>query len=295
MGLSKAFTVPAAPTAIRISYERPTFDTSVNQIKDAFEVAVLGDDGSPLALTVGKDRDAAFNWTELLDPLSADGTELSGTTSGTTSGTITVNLAVLPPATAAKPVLRLVNNDSDTATGVRISRVDFVAATSAAPAASVAPAERQKAATSPDLAVLSDVTPSAILDYGRTTLTDQNTILTTDVRLRNAGTYALAGRAVAVVGNVSDPSVRVLDSDGYTTNGLPYFDLTPELNGTVLKPGQVSNSRTLRFANPNRERFTYDVQVMAGLDHNPLFTTSPVLMIQAGAAYQYPALRSSMD
>ena len=62
MGLSKAFTVPAAPTAIRISYERSTFDTiSVNQIKDAFEVAVLGDDGSPLALTIGKDRDAAFN------------------------------------------------------------------------------------------------------------------------------------------------------------------------------------------------------------------------------------------
>ena len=104
-----------------------------------------------------------------------------------------------------------------------------------------------------------------------------------------------AGRVVAVVGNVSDPSVRVLYPDGYTANGLPYFDLTPELNGTVLKPGQVSNSRTLRFANPNRERFTYDVQVMAGLDHNPLFTTSPVLMIQAGAAYQYPALRSSMD
>lgn len=283
----KSFTVPASPTTVRVTFDAPQFDTtSVGGIRDAFEIAVLGADGSPLALPVVAGRDAAYNWSEQLAPVAGPGTTESVDGS---IRTVDVNLSALPVGTAAKVVLRLVNDDTDNGTTVRVRRVDFVAATSTAPSGSPPPADRQPAATPPDLATLADVTPSAKAEYGLTTLTDQDSQLTTAVSVRNTGTYPVAGRLVVAIGNLSDPAVGVLGPDGYTSDGRPYFDFTPELKGTVLLPGQATAARTLKFSNPSRQRFTYDVQVLAGLDHNPVFNTTPVTQVQAGSVYRYAA------
>ena len=63
----------------------------------------------------------------------------------------------------------------------------------------------------------------------------------------------------------------------------------------TLTAGGKSDSQTIRFTNPNRTRFTYDLQVLAGLDHAPVFTSTPVALIQAGQTYRYVAQATDPD
>ncbi|MGL6073447.1 MAG: FG-GAP-like repeat-containing protein [Fimbriiglobus sp.] len=264
VGLSKAFTIPATPTAVVVSFDAPIFDgRSQGLVKDAFEIAVLGADGSPLALPTMTGRDAAFNWTEGFDALGGPATSVNKTAA-------MVTLTGIPAGTAAQLVMRLVNNDSDTTTSVRLRRVDFVAATGSVPTGVETAGMRTASAV--DLAPLSDVTPSIEPVYGRTTLTEENTLLSVDLGLKNIGGYPVVGNAVLAISNLSDPNVAVMNPDGFTADGRPYVDLSREL-GAGLMPGATTASRLVQFTNPNRERFTYDVQVLAGLNSAPRFGT----------------------
>ena len=285
VGLSRAFTVPADPTAIVVTFDAPNFDTtSAGRVNDAFEIAVLAADGSPLALPTASGRDAAFNWTEGLVPIGGPATTVA-------TNTVTLNLSALPTGTAAQLVLRLVNNDADTGTFVRIRRVDFVTATVAAPAG-VTTAGLRPSGGSVDLSMLADVTPSIEPVYGRTTLTEENTILTADLSLRNVGGYPVVGSAVVVVNNLSDPDVGVLNPDGFTADGRPYFDLSAELAGS-LAPDGATPSRLIRFTNPNRERFTYDLDVLAGLNRAPRLDT--LADADATVGQSFSALATATD
>ncbi|MGL6073356.1 MAG: FG-GAP-like repeat-containing protein [Fimbriiglobus sp.] len=264
VGLSKAFTIPATPTAVVVSFDAPIFDgRSQGLVKDAFEIAVLGADGSPLALPTMTGRDAAFNWTEGFDALGGPATSVNKTAA-------MVTLTGIPAGTPAQLVMRLVNNDSDTTTSVRLRRVDFVAATGSVPTGVETAGMRTASAV--DLAPLSDVTPSIEPVYGRTTLTEENTLLSVDLGLKNIGGYPVVGKAVLAISNLSDPNVAVMNPDGFTADGRPYVDLSREL-GAGLMPGATTASRLVQFTNPNRERFTYDVQVLAGLNSAPRFGT----------------------
>lgn len=285
VGLSREFTAPSEPTAIQVSFEAPSFDAaSDGLIRDAFEIAVLGEDDSPLALPTAEGRDAALNWTEGFTATGGPATTLI-------SGVATLNLSAIPAGTKAQLVVRLVNNDADTETSVRISRVDFVAASGSAPTGVPANGlpEVQGAI---DLQSLVDVTPSIGVVYGRTTLTEENTILTTDLALRNDGIYAVSGEAVAVIGNLSDPTVAVLNPDGFTPDGRPYFRF---LLSSGLTSGESTLSRLIRFTNPGRERFTYDVQVLAGLNRAPVLSPLADAEIVAGQSFTTKAIAADPD
>lgn len=282
------FTVPAASTQVQVTFTAPSFDTaSVGNIRDAFEVAVLGKDGQPLALPTAAERDASFNVSEGLTAISAPGTT-------TTATTVSVNLSSLPAGTEAKLVLRLVNNDTDDGTFVDVSRVDFLPTASAAPTG-VTPTIEPGSAGKVNFETLNDVTPSLRADYGRTTLTDERTVLTTDVSIRNLGVYNIGGRLIVAVGNLSDPAVNVLEADGVTPDGRPYFDFTNYLTSGVLNPGDSTARRTLRFSNPNRERFTFELEALAGLNRAPVFTSSPPTAVEAGNKLSYSAMAEDAD
>lgn len=288
VAVSKVFTVPASPTVVQVAYEVPFFDsTSQGNIRDAFEVAVLGANGAPLALPIADERDASFNASEGLGTLGGPGTT-------TATGIVRINLASLPAGTQAQVVLRLVNNDTDNLTSVVINRIDFLATLATAPTG-VTPVIEPGSAGAVDFTTLNDVSPSVKAAYGRTTLTDENTILTTALSLRNVGTYAVGGRVLLAIANLSDPAVSVLHADGVTPDGLPYFDFTKYLTNGVLNAAGVSAARTLQFINPNRERFTFEIQVLAGLNHAPVITSTPTLQIEATHAYSYDANATDVD
>ena len=115
VALEAAFTVPAVPSAIQFRYSSLAFDaTDPTFINDAFEVALLDPDGNSLVESYTPGRDAYFNITEDSATATSVGVIVDG-------HTISVGLNGLPAGTEATVVFRLVNNDSDTNSTVRLA------------------------------------------------------------------------------------------------------------------------------------------------------------------------------
>ncbi len=120
LAIEAPFRVPNSPTALRFTFDQLSFDTSSPAfVNDALEIAMLDPEGNPLGKTFAPGRDAAFNVTEgeaasFSDGVSADGHQ------------VYVGLNGLPAGMSGKLVVRLVNNDSDTNTSVRLTDVALV-------------------------------------------------------------------------------------------------------------------------------------------------------------------------
>jgi hypothetical protein len=129
------FTVPSKPTAVMFSYDNLIFDTTdPDFINDAFEVALVDEDGNSLVATYTSGRDAYFNITEDLPEVTGAGVVVDGQT-------VTVGLNGIPVGTAATLIFRLVNNDADENTTVRIVDFQLIASDlqALAPSAAAAP------------------------------------------------------------------------------------------------------------------------------------------------------------
>ena len=55
--------------------------------------------------------------------------------------------------------------------------------------------------------------------------------------------------------------MTVKSPDGTTEDGMPFFDLTDQLQGGTLDPGETTNNRTIVFKNPSRKPFTVQTGV----------------------------------
>ncbi len=141
--VEKMLRVPANPSTLEITFELPAFDTaSVGLIGDAFEVALVDAGSRPLTYTIQgasgvtpasqatpatlpASPDACFNVTEGRDPFRASGTALHPDPSNLATETLAVEISHLPPGSMARLVLRLVNNDADDLSSVRVTDLRF--------------------------------------------------------------------------------------------------------------------------------------------------------------------------
>jgi hypothetical protein len=137
VSLERLITIPSSPDKLRFEYSGLSFDTSDgNSIKDAFEVALVDPTtGVPLTPTVAGGRDAYFNRTEDVDAPQAQGVTDTHATSD--SGVVSVEIDDLTPGSSAKVILRLVNNDDDRETTVRIGDATEAASVSISGAGAV--------------------------------------------------------------------------------------------------------------------------------------------------------------
>ncbi|TWU37529.1 tRNA nuclease WapA precursor [Novipirellula aureliae] len=126
VGLERSVVVPETPSAIQLQYEALSFDTdSSGFVRDAFEIAYVDQDGNPLVQNYIAGRDALFNVTEGVAPAHRAGIVVDG-------NTITIGLNGLPVGTQGKLIVRLVNNDDDTKTTVKLTSFSMVSSTLAA-------------------------------------------------------------------------------------------------------------------------------------------------------------------
>ncbi len=126
VGIEQDFIVPATPSAIEFRFDDLTFDTTSSGLaKDAFEVAFVDQEGNSLVQNYLPARDSFFNITEGAQPLYRSGIVVDG-------NKITVGLTGIPTGTQGTLIVRLVNNDSDTNSSVRIADFRIVASTLAA-------------------------------------------------------------------------------------------------------------------------------------------------------------------
>lgn len=117
VALERPFVVPPGATSLQFSFTELSFDfADPDSINDAFEAALLDEHGRTLAHTIGAGRDAFFNITEDQSVALGTGAEISGDE----VQTVVLDLSGVHAGAQAKLVFRLVNNDRDTTTSVKI-------------------------------------------------------------------------------------------------------------------------------------------------------------------------------
>ncbi|MEM8734472.1 MAG: putative Ig domain-containing protein, partial [Planctomycetota bacterium] len=299
---SRRLTIENENTALRIQFSTPEFDeTSQGDIRDAFEIEVHDADGNSLMLPFDAGRDAVFNWTEGLEPSAGPNATLSQDAE-TGVQTLALNLGGLAVGTEYTFSARLVNNDDDTQSSVRLLGFEIGEAMQDAVAgAAFASLARARTAVAPlEWSRLSDVTGSVRLAYGRTNLEGENQRLGTEATLENLGGQTYLEQIVLVIDQVSDVDINAWQPDGLTSDGKPYVNfsslLTQDGIGASLKPGEMTEARVLRFLSEARDQFDFEYRVFARVNAEPSgFSSEPVTAIEAGSSYQYTAEASDPD
>ncbi len=108
--------ITANTRQLSFDYETQFDINDVDSINDAFEVALLDAEGNSLVHTISGDRDAFFNLTEG-EPL------VGGVNTVVDGATVKLDLSHIAVGTTANLVFRLVNNDADNDTTVRITSI----------------------------------------------------------------------------------------------------------------------------------------------------------------------------
>ncbi len=113
VSLERNVDIPRDPGLFRFTYEA-AFDTSDRDfINDDFEVALVDEHGQPVALPIEAGRDSYFNQTEE-EPVA------TGPSASTGQECVDLDIANLTPGDRYRLMLRLVNNDDDTGSQVRL-------------------------------------------------------------------------------------------------------------------------------------------------------------------------------
>lgn len=140
--MERTFSIPTNAGLLAITYAGPAFDsTATNRMRDAFEAALVDTTGRPLTFTIQgaagvaaagdstpqvlpASPDAFFNHSDGKSPFVAPGAVVIPSTLNPQLSTLLVDISSLA-ANSAKLILRLVNNDADHSTTVRITDVGF--------------------------------------------------------------------------------------------------------------------------------------------------------------------------
>ncbi|HSH94684.1 MAG TPA: LamG-like jellyroll fold domain-containing protein, partial [Roseimicrobium sp.] len=287
-----------AKTTISFRYKDLAFDgttqtspISATRVRDGFELALLGADGKSAVPVIGTGRDAFFYSGEgLAAPVRAQGVNVRTEA----NGEVVVSLSVvgLLPSTPVKLVARLVNDDGDTATEVKVTEPKFTRDSVTAPWAPLAvdPGAAFGAATL-DWAQYAAVPAGygVTTEYNTASWAEKAQVLHVEAGLKNTAPAARHGRHVVVVKGISDPLVRVLNGDGLTPAGESYFDLGAAVTNGKLDAGQISKFRTIQFYNPGGVAFTWSAVVNVVPNKAPTWSSAPITEGFYGKPYVYAA------
>ncbi|OPF18912.1 hypothetical protein B1L04_05655 [Microcystis aeruginosa KW] len=284
----QTISVPVDSSFLSFTYNDLNFDTTdPDSINDAFEVALVDAQGNSLIHTIQPNRDAFFNITENQPSAVASGVSIAGMT-------VKVNLTGVTPGDATL-IFRLVNNDSDTQTSVRIRDIQLLAGdeTIAPP---VTP-EIEPAAISQiiDFSQLSDINSSLNAEYLRTSFNEDSKTLYADFVVRNQGEYVVDSPLVVAIKSISNPTVQVVGATGITPEGLPYYNLSDLVDSNTLDPDEITQSKTLAFLNPQEVQFTYKLVFLGKLNTAPNFISDPDIEALINKPYIYDADATDLE
>ncbi|MBE9061400.1 putative Ig domain-containing protein [cf. Phormidesmis sp. LEGE 11477] len=277
---TQSVTVPDDPSSLSFTFDADFDTASIGEIRDAFEVALLDQDGRSLVHTVGSNQDVFFNLTEGVAQESAAGVSIDG-------NRITLDVSDLAPRTEAQLVFRLVNNDDDTQTTVRINSIEV--SSESGGDLSITPSRTGAVTQAVDLTRLEDVSGWLRPAYGQTSFNGDTAELLVEVAAQNVSAYPVRDQLVMVVESISDPSVSVVKPDGRTPEGKAYFNLSSLLGDEVLASEETSEFLQLVFRNPNQVQFDYELSFLSELNDAPEFVSAPNLEALVGKPYRYDA------
>ncbi|MBI5406232.1 MAG: carboxypeptidase regulatory-like domain-containing protein [Nitrospirae bacterium] len=104
------------------------------------------------------------------------------------------------------------------------------------------------------------------LEFTAPMFNTRSNILTLDMTAANISEASLFTPLKIMITGISTPYVTVTNPDGYTSEGIPFFDLTPGITDAVLSPGEKTPVKKISFYNPKRVKFRWDQDVVAFID-----------------------------
>ncbi|MFN9852315.1 MAG: putative Ig domain-containing protein, partial [Planctomycetota bacterium] len=145
-----------------------------------------------------------------------------------------------------------------------------------------------------DFNTLSDVSTIGT-EYGVTSWNKRKDTLYAELAVKNTGTYPIATPLVIGITDISNPTVIPVDIDGYTPDGIPYYNFSRFVADGMLSPGEVSQRGVLAFLNPSQKPFTYKLVLLGQLNRPPVFTSAPEVSVMTGTNYSYPFSAVDLD
>ncbi len=251
--LEHTFEVPQNASTLSFTYTDLSFDTTdPNFINDAFEAALVDGDGNSLIATIGGGRDVFFNISEEI-PAALGSDATSQTTAD--GEQVTLDLSGVLPGETATLIFRLVNNDADTLTSVRILSLQTNQAPEIDPLEPISADEGQWTtlrATFTDEDV--DDTHTAMIHWGdgkvsvgNVTEIDGQKTVTADHVYADNGTYTVGlevtdaaetsdeAQTTATIANVAPELATVLGFETYVVADAPVLKV--RFQGEFTDPG----------------------------------------------------------
>ncbi|MCY2984883.1 MAG: Ig-like domain-containing protein [Planctomycetota bacterium] len=136
------------------------------------------------------------------------------------------------------------------------------------------------------MTTLSELSSSQVT-HGLTSWNEKNRVLYSEFDIANLGQYPIKTPVVVGIMNISNPRVVPSDIDGFTEEGIPYYDMSRFVSSKTLAPNQTSDRGLLSFFNPTRSPFTFATTLLAQLNRAPQFTSAPIPSAFSGTSYRY--------
>ena len=286
-------------STLEIDLANLTFDTATGDtmILDAFELALLDADGNSVVPTIDSGRDAFFNVNENGTTWRASMVDYADI-----DQIVRIDVSHLAESTQYTLVARFINNDLDTT-----SAVDWPASVSFSSTAVTGPAAGTPEAAPPvnddsvDLDLLQDVTDELTVAYTDTSYNESTDDLFVGLTVTHAGVSAIRGPLLVVVKNLrvrdGEPAdaapIRLINADGVTADLSPYVNLTSlayTAADQLFVPSDTLDAE-LRFDNPDRVQFDYELVFYGLINTAPTFASDPYADV-AGQAY---AVENALD
>lgn len=284
---TRSITIDDAINELEIDFDASFDRQDVDSINDAFEIALLDLDGNSLVHTFDNKRDSFFNHTEGEAPVGGANTVVTGQK-------VKLDLSHIAVGTTANLVFRLVNNDQDTNTQVRITSIATSDNLLNTPAGAAVSSDPTRDNTPIDFGRLSDVTGSLAIDYGQTSFNQFDGTLFSKIEFKNVGQVAITGRMLAVFDNPTSEQISLLQPDGRLPDGRFFIEVASE-NGRLLA-GQTTVSQSLALRNRTGEQFGFELTILAEVNNAPAeFTSLPPTAIEAGRTLKYTAVAIDPD
>ncbi len=143
--------------------------------------------------------------------------------------------------------------------------------------------------------LLFDVTPSFQEAYARTSFDERTGLLYAQMAIENVGQYSVDNPFYVGVRNVSEPTVRVVNETGRTSDGMPYYNFSELVPGSSFDASEITGFIHATFRNPNRTPFTFELVYLAKLNEPPTILTVPQLEAIVGQPYDYDVRATDRD
>ncbi|MFK7768385.1 MAG: putative Ig domain-containing protein, partial [Mariniblastus sp.] len=284
---TRNITIGESINELEIDFDASFDRRDANSINDAFEIALLDLGGNSLVHTVETNRDSFFNRTEDEAPVGGVNTVVMGQK-------VKLDLSHVAVGTSANLVFRLVNNDEDTNTQVRITSIVTSDNILGTPVGAAATTEAIRADGPIDFTRLSDVTGSLEINYGQTSFNQADGALYSKIEFTNVGQVAISGRMLAVFDNPTSEQISLVKPDGRLPDGRFFIEVTPK-NGQLMT-GETTVSQDLILQNQAGEQFGFELTILAEVNNAPTgFTSVPPTVIEAGRTVKYTAVAIDPD